>query len=178
MGYRSHEKILLVVAALCVGALVGDRLVLTPLLGLWSERSDRIIRLRQDLAKADALLERSDSTRGRWNEMQAASLPADAAVVESIILNAISDWSRGSGLTVTSVKPRWGDEQDETSMIDCRVGARGQMREFARFLYDIETGPLALRTEEIKVSSREETGRNLTLNVRFTGLHLKDRGQP
>ena len=86
MGYRSHEKILLVVAALCVGALVGDRLVLTPLLGLWSERSDRIIRLRQDLAKADALLERSDSTRGRWNEMQAASLPADAAVVESIIL--------------------------------------------------------------------------------------------
>jgi hypothetical protein len=178
MGYRSHEKILLIVAALCVGALVGDRLVLTPLLGVWEKRSDRIAQLRQDLTKADALLERSDSTRDRWDEMQGASLPADAAVVESVILNAISAWSRKSGLTVTSVKPRWGDERDENLTIDCRVGARGEMPAFVRFLYDLETGPLALRTEEIKVSSREETGRNLTLSVRFTGLHLRDRSQP
>jgi len=178
MRSRGLERMLIIVAALCVGVLVCDRLVLTPLFRVWEKRSGRITQLRQDLSKADTLLKRSDSTHDRWDKMQGASLPSDAAAVENVILNAISGWSRTSGLTITSLKPRWGDEQDERLMIDCRVGARGEMTAITRFLYDLETSPLALRTEEIKVSSREETGRNLTLSVRFTGLHLKDRAQP
>ena len=55
---NKREKLLLSVAFLTVAILIGDRLVLGPLVNSWKIRNDKIAKLERDIAKGKTLLPR------------------------------------------------------------------------------------------------------------------------
>jgi hypothetical protein len=178
MGVRKREWFLAMIAVVCVGAFLGDRLVVKPLRTLWKERSTRIVKLRSNLERAALLIEREDTLRGEWQKMVEASLPADESATEERVLEAMSRWVETSGLGAPSLKPRWSKSEDKTyKTIGCRAQVEGTLSAFSRFLFELERDTLPVRVEEVEISSRDDSGRRLTLAVRFTGLVLPEDTQ-
>jgi len=135
MNGKGREKLLFIAAISCLLLLGGERLILRPLLSPWKERNAEIERLQQQLSSSEILLDRRDSIRERWEDMQKRSLPANKGAAENIALNAVGVWARESGLSVTGMKPRWIENDEAGDQLEVRVSASGQLRSVARFLY-------------------------------------------
>ena len=56
--------------------------------------------------------------------------------------------------------------------LECRADAFGSIQSLARFLYELERDPLALKVDELEITARDSEGQQLSLSVRFSGLLL------
>lgn len=173
MAAGKRERLLIAVALICVGALLVDRFVVSPLLDAWHERSKRIETLRGSIAKGEQLLHRRDSLRERWDSMEETALWPDRSQVEDEAITATTEWSRESDLTLTSLKPRWTEHPDENyNELDIRLSARGSLRALTAFLFGLESSDMPIRLREAELSSRDDKGAELNLNLRFSFLVL------
>ncbi len=177
MTLNRRERIVALAAILCLGALTGDRLIMTPLQSFWRARTARVAELRKSLDKGRILVAREAVMRERWQGMKQRSLPADVSVAENQVLKSLSRWAQESSLDVTSRRPRWTEEEEGSKKLEFRVAAQGRMGSIARFLYELETDPLALKVEQLEIAARDESGGALAVDVRFTGLVLMDKEQ-
>jgi Tfp pilus assembly protein PilO len=168
----NRQKALALVAISAVALLAGDRLLITPLTGLWKGCASRISELRGNIDQGTSLLAREQAIRGRWAGMRKSVLPADASAAESKVLTAVERWTRVSGITFTSIKPQWKQNADDYKTLECRVDATGDMESITRFIYELERDPLALRVEDLELSARDDNGQQISLGLRFTALVL------
>ena len=172
MKIDSRQKALALVAISAVALLAGDRLLITPLTGLWKGHASRISELRGNLDQGTSLMAREQATRDRWDRMRKSVLPTDASAAESKVLTAVERWTRESGITFTSIKPQWKQNADDYKTLECRVDATGDMESITRFIYELERDPLALRVEDLELSARDDNGQQVSLGLRFTALVL------
>jgi hypothetical protein len=176
MPDKKRKQILIIVVVACLTLVIGDRLVLTPLLDLWQKRSQRIADLRQKIGKGAQVLDREAQLNTRWQEMRKGSLPADESVAQTQVLNGVSACAQGSALSVSSLKPRALKEKD-CRKLEVRLSADGTLASIARFLYMLETAPQAQKVEEMELTARDEKGSQLSLDLRFTALALEEDKQ-
>ncbi len=176
MGPDRRRRVLMVAAIVAVGAVAGDRVILTPLLDFWKARTERVADLEKSLGKGRVLAEREETMKDRWQEMKERSLPVDMSLAEDQVLKSVGRWARDSRLGVTSLKPRWLRDEDDFRKIEFRAAAEGNIESIARFVYELERDPLPLKIEDIEIAARDERGGRLSLSVRFSGLVIKDEG--
>ena len=169
---KDRRQFLVIAAIGAVSLLVADKLILTPLSGVWRDRSARIVELDKKVRQGEVLIERQTAILDRWSEMNAQSLPADLPVAENEVLKAVNRWAEVSGISFTSIKPQWKEMEGGYRTLQCRASAFGSIDRVARFLYELEAAPLAIRLEEVEVSARDEKGRQLDLELRFSGVVL------
>ena len=62
---------------------------------------------------------------------------------------------------------------DDYKTYDCRANASGDLESISRFIFELETDSLPVRAEEIEVTSRDDSGDNLSLAIRFSGLQFQ-----
>jgi hypothetical protein len=150
-----------------------NSVIFTPLTDAWEGNSAEITRLQNEVADGHSLIFRGPRLQQIWSQMRSASLPHDQAQSEHDAIQDFENWSRTSGVELGSVKPLWrhGDS-DEFSLLECRLDATGSLGSLARFIYEMEKAPLALRVESIELTSRDDTGDRLTLSLVVTGLRL------
>jgi len=177
MEFNRREKRLVILVAICVGAFLADWFVITPLFGLWAERSGRIVELKESIAKGEMLVDREETIKRRWADMQARSLPNNESDSESRVLASISEWTSASGLDLSSVKPRWPRPADTHKTLQVKAVGEGNLDSIARFLYSVEQDPAALRVEKVEITARDESGSRLLLEVDLDGLILTEQAQ-
>ncbi len=178
MPSNKREHLLMLAAAICVGALLGDKLILTPLTSLWQTRAERIVTLEENLTRGTVLVAREDAMKARWEEMKDSDLPENLSAAQSQVLDSVERWKDESGLRLASLKTQWKDLEEESGkVLDCRASALGTMSSIARFLYELECDPLALNIQEIEITARDERGGVLLLGLRFSGLLLMEKKQ-
>lgn len=170
MNSSPRQKWLLIAAAACVGILALDRVVLTPMISSWKSRSDRINQLDKSIGNGAILLDRRDSLQQRWAQIKDEALPADPPTAENQLLIAVNGWAASARFNVTSLKPRWVDDENLGARMEVRVSGTGTLEAAARFLHAIETSELPLRLEDVELRARDEAGRDIGLDARFSGL--------
>lgn len=175
MGFKKREKILIFAAIISISILFGDKLLVSPLIRLWKTRSERITYLRQSLENGSFIVDRADAIQGVWQELKKRSLAQKKANAENQILNSVNDWARNSGINVVSLKPRWVENGEQSMLLEFRLSAIGDVRSLARFLFEIESDPLALKLEDVEITSRDARGTELDLAARFSGLIIVDK---
>jgi len=175
MDFRKREHLLVLAALICLGAWAGDKLVRAPMQKTWNKWDQRITETGKSLAKGHVMVDREDDIRKQWSEMKRRGLPADQSVAENSVLQSLSRWSQQGRLGVTSIKPRWSQDEEDHMKIECRAATQGNVGAVARFLYELERDPLALRVETVEITGRDDSGRDLTLDVQYTGLLLTDK---
>jgi Tfp pilus assembly protein PilO len=156
-----------------VGALGGDRLVLTPLLRLWNTRAKRITELDRSINHGVLLVDRERALTERWGEMKAQSRSRETSATENEVLSAVSHWASAGELAVTSLKPRWILDEEQCRKLEIQVSTTGKLASVARFLYELEIDPQALKVEDVELTARDNAGQALTCDVRFTRLVLE-----
>jgi hypothetical protein len=169
----NRQQMLFIAAALGLAVLIGDRMVLQPLLKSWKERSTRIVELRKSVADAKSMLERDKNIRTRWSGMRTNMLANDVSLAEQQILKAFERWTSESRIAVTAIKPQWKRANREYMTLECRVDASGTLDTITRFLYNVEKDPLAVRVESVELAARDTTGGQFSLALQVSGLVLQ-----
>lgn len=179
MNLSNRQQLLGVIAIAAVTLLLGDRLLFSPLIRLWKERSAEIAQLKKSVDQGSRLLEREHVIQERWTSMRTNTLAADRTVADSQVIGALYHWSQESRISVTGVTPHWtSGTADDYATYDCRVEASGNLSQITRFLYEIEKDPLALKLDAVEVTTRDERGRELTLGLQVSGLQLNPPPTP
>jgi hypothetical protein len=170
---NNRQRLLVIVAGAGVLLLVLDRLVFTTLVKTWQTRAAEIVQLKKNVANGRSVIERAARTQSLWKEMQEQALPKDTAVAEQDLISAFDRWGRQSNIELGSIKPQWKrGPRDRYSLLECRVDATGSIATLARFLYEVEKSPMALRIESVEMATRDNNGQRLTLALVVSGLRL------
>ena len=172
MKIKSREKLLILAAGLGIVLLAGDSLVVKPLTGFWKARTTQIAELTKSIKTGATLLAREKSIRERWTQMRTYALPSNISVAESKVFTAVERWTQASRITRKFLTPQWKQGANDFMTLECRIGAEGNLPSVARFLYELERDSLALKIDELMITTRDKEGQQLSLDVRFSGLLL------
>lgn len=173
MRADKRRRLLLILAACGLGVLLLDALVVRPLLAVWDNQAARIAQRTQDIARGSALLEREEDIAARWQEMREASLPTDTARAEALVLDAVAKWASESGLSVSSIRPRWVAMKNVGDRFEVRLSAEGDIAALTRFLFELETAKLPLNLDETQIRTRDDNGRSLGVDLVFSALRIE-----
>ncbi|MCI0539035.1 MAG: hypothetical protein L0Z50_27830 [Verrucomicrobiales bacterium] len=169
---QNRQQLLTITALVVVALWAGDKLLVTPLTRSWRERNVRIADLRKSISQGKQLLEREQPIRERWETMRTNTLPKEVSLAEGTVLKAFDRWSEDSRISITSVQPQWKHNADDYMTFECRVDGFGSLSTITRFLYEIEKDPIALKVDQVTLSSRDNEGSQITLGLQVSGLLL------
>lgn len=172
MNMSNRQQLLGIGAIVAVVLLAGDRLVLTPLTGIWKARAAELVQTKKNVAQGSQLLERDKVIRERWDQMRTNMLSGEISVAENQVFRAFERWSQESRIGITGMRPQWRQSGEEYSTLECRVDASGSLAEITRFLHEIEKDPLGLKLDMVEITTRDERGQQLTLTLQVSGLQL------
>lgn len=172
MQSNQRETILKMAAGAIIGLFLLDRMVFGPAVTAWKDQSERLAALEAKVLRGRQLLERDESIRSRWKGMVADDLSEDSSSAENDVFKAISRWTRDSRVSFNSLTPQWRTHDEGYDTFECRATATGDQASLARLLYEIESDKLPARVEDCEFASRDTTGRQLSLTVRFSFLRL------
>lgn len=172
MQIKNRQQLLIIAASVAFGLLVADTLVFKPLTKSWQARTTRMADLRKQVDAGAKLLDRADALRSRWTQMQSGALPKNKSVAEQQVLKAFDNWSQDARISVNSITPQWKRDSEEYETLQCRVDASGSVGTLARFLFNLERDPMALKIESVEITARDKDGQNLSLGLQISGLVL------
>jgi len=169
---KNRQQFLVIIAIVAIGILALDSMVRAPLYKAWQSRQNEISDLNKRVTDGKSWLQRENSLRARWQNMNANTFPNNPSAVEQRVLKELDNWCRVSGITRESFTPQWKHDADNYQTLECRVEASGRMSAVSRFLYEIEKDPLAFRLENVEVSTRDPEGQTLALGLQVSALVL------
>ena len=177
MEIKNRQQVLLIAALVVIGLFVGDKVLLSPLMNLWSARSARIVQLRKHITEGRLLLQREGGIRARWAQMQRNTLTNNTSAAEQQFGYALDKWRQDSRVTINGITSQWKHDADEYITYQCRIDAAGSINALSRFLYDIEKEPLALKLESIELGAHDKEGQQLILGLQISGLVLNPQAK-
>src|SRR2546423_12677638 len=154
MQIKNRQQLLIMVTIAVVAVFAGDKIIITPLSNLWSARSKEIGGLETDVRNAKALAKQEPRLRARWDEMRRNTLADNESLAGQQLLKAVDKAARETGLKITSINPQRHDAE-EYATLQCRIEGTGNINNVAQFLHTMEKDPMALRFENIEVSSHD-----------------------
>ena len=178
MEIKNRQKVLMIVAGAGLLLLLGDSFVFEPLTQSWKARSERIEKLRQDVSSGESKIKSERAIRGHWAQMRTNALPADASLAEAQLQKAFARWERASGVTRVSLKPQWKQPEDDYMTLECRADYTGDMDRLLQFLYQVEKDPMGLKVDNVEITTKDDSGRQLALGLQISGLQLGTNQPP
>jgi hypothetical protein len=172
MQIKNRQQLLVIAAVATIALFAGDRLVLTPLLKVWSGRAAHVADLRKQISDAKMLVQREQNIRSRWQQMSHNTLPNNTSAAEQQVFQAIDLWAQNSGVAISAITPQWKHDSDDYMTFECRVDAAGDLGKLSRFLYSVERDPMALKLELVELGARDKEGQQLSLGLQLSGLVL------
>jgi Tfp pilus assembly protein PilO len=172
MKIENRQQFLVVLTGIAFALLIGNSLIFNPLSNFWTERSQHIAKLRNQVKDGNNLIKRESAIRDQWKNMRANALPPDTSLAAQQVINALDNWSRASTAEVESIMPQWKNDSTNYMTYNCHVQARGTMGSLSQFIYEIEKGPMALKLDSVQLDSHDDAGQQLTLDLQISGLAL------
>jgi len=174
-----NRQQLLMALTVAVGIIyAADQVVIEPLYGWWKARSKTVAELRMQVKNGRRLIQREAGLRSRWSQMRTNTLPDNHSLAEQQTLKAFDNWARESGAEVTGITPQWNNDSPDYVTLNCRLEATGDLGTLSRLVYDLEKDPMAFKLESVELSTRDNTGQQLTLDLQISGLVLVAQSQP
>jgi hypothetical protein len=172
MQIENRQQLLMALAIAAVILFAADQVFIEPMYGWWKTRAKTVAGLREQVKNGRRLIEREAALRGRWDQMRTNTLPDNPSLAEQQTLKAFDNWARESGADVTGITPQWNNDSPDYLTLNCRLEATGDLGTLSRLVYDLEKDPMAFKLESVELSTRDNTGRQLTLDLQISGLVL------
>jgi Tfp pilus assembly protein PilO len=169
---KNRQQMLALGAGAVVALFVADKILIEPLRSSWKDRAELVAKLRKKVEDGRSLIRREQNLRGRWEQMRTNTLPSSQSMAEQQILKAFDGWYQDSRVTPASISSQWKHDADNYMTVEYRVEATGTLPAVARFLHDVEKDPMALKLQNVEISSHDNNGQQITLGLQISGLVL------
>jgi len=174
---KNRQQVLAIVAGIVVALFIADKVIIDPLINSWRQRTKQIAELRKKVDDGRSLVRREASLRSRWEQMRTNTLPNNSSLAEQQVLKAVDRWCQDSRITPTSISSQWKHDGEDYMTVEYRVEASGNLSAVARFLYEVEKDPMALRIQGAEISSHDNNGQQLSLGLQISGLVITPGGR-
>ncbi len=173
INFANRQQLLSTVAIGAVVLWAADRLVIEPTFGLWKSRSDRIATLKKNVREGQYTLRDQAYILRDYDNVRTNTLSLEVSLAYGQVLQAVDHWAGDNGVSINNERPQWrrGDDSGY-STLECGVDATGNLDNIAHFLYDIENDPLGVRISTVDISTRDNSGGQLTLAMQLSFLQL------
>ncbi len=187
MNLKKRETLIGLLAFGLILLFIGDRLIFSPLYDRWKSNSEQIEQLVMQIDKAEKTIQLKKSVHAELLRMRKMALPKERSKAESQLLSQLADWSGSSGFQTDTTKPTYLSKRVEGyesfPTIELKTSGKGDMEQIVRFLHTLETAPVAVAIESLKITARDEDLDNLTLSITISGpleteLKVKQRITP
>ena len=172
MKVENRQQFLVILTAIAAALLIGNTVIYEPLAKWWSSRSDEIKSLQSKIQDGNLMISRENYIRNDWKSMRANALTNDTSLAAQNVINALDNWSQSSGTEVASIMPQWNKDSTNYMTYNCHVQASGSLGALSQFVYQIEKGPMPLKLNSVELTSKDEYGRTLQLDLQISGLAL------
>jgi len=171
MVLSKREQIILIVTLACVGLLVVNSFIITPVQTRLDNMEVERARLEGQIGEAKSLMDFRRDNRAKWRKLMSDGLQS-ASAVESRVSSALTDWSGRTGLSVSSIKPDRGISEKGLQEMIFTVAGEGSLEAVAQFLWEIETATLPVKIKHVQIGSSSDAGQNMTLQLHVSALYL------
>ena len=176
MGLSKRERMIVLMTIVVVGALVGDKFVVTPLWNGLVQLESQKQQLQAQVTKAKNLFAQKEQMERKDKTLLTEGLRSDAEA-ESSVARALDKWSADARLTLTSVKPdRVASDKGLKEMIFVAAG-KGSLDAVAWFLYQVEISELPIKVKYMQLGSTSESGDSMSLELRLSTLYVASAGE-
>ena len=173
MQIKNRQQLLTILTLTAIGLLVLDKIVTPPLMAFWNKRAAQIVTLQKQVKEGQLLQHRKDSLRGRWAQIQSGALTNDTTAAEQELWVGLNHWSQNSGVSVNNIVPQWKQGSDAAyKTLECHVDVSGSIDRLSRFMYALETDPMALKVQSVEMTAKDNNGTVINLSVQMSGLVL------
>lgn len=172
---KNRQQLLAVLAGAVVALFAVDRLVAQPLIGAWKKRNNEIASLRSSCSRGRQLLNRAHAIESWWEIRRPHVLTNDVSAAQAQLCAAIDRWAQESRVTITSVKPAFKRLDGDAAAIECRIDSSGDIGTITRFMYNLESDPMAVKVQDLELAARDDSGQQITLTIQISGLVLNVR---
>jgi Tfp pilus assembly protein PilO len=176
MGLSKRERMIVLMTIVVVGALVGDKFVVAPLLNRLRELQSQRQQSLDKVAKAKNLFAQKQQYERRNKTLLIEDLRSDAEA-ESSVARALDKWSEDARLTLTSVKPDRVASDKGLKEIIFVVAGKGSLDAVAWFLYQVEISELPIKVKYMQLGSTSESGDSMSLELRLSALYVASAGE-
>lgn len=177
MVLSKRERMILIAAIVAIAMLVGDKFVVGPISARREEIKAQKLELQAELQNAQLLFTRQKLMERKWKMLLSDGLLNDAEA-ESKIARALDEWSKEAMLTLSSIKPERVASDKGLKEMTFVVAGMGTLEAVSRFLWQIETAPMPIKVMDMQVGSTNETGKNMSLQLRLSALSLGSGRKP
>lgn len=171
MGLSKRERMIVLATILVVGALLGDRLIWTPLANHLGELRSQRQQALAEVTKAKNLLAEKVQRERKNKKLLTEDLRSDAEA-ESRVAEALNKWSKDARLELASVKPDRVAGDKGLKEIVFVVAGKGSLDSVAWFLYQVETSELPLKVKYMQLGSTSESGDSMSMELRLSTLYV------
>src|ERR1700722_13345465 len=174
METKNREKLLLMATGAAVAFWLLNLLVISPLIDSWHDRSAEIEKLKKEIADGAGLIRRESTIRDRWDFMRANALNSNPTLAERQLFTAFDHWVKSGGVAQGSFRPQWEDSDTNYTTVECRSDVSGSINNVSDFLHAMSKDPLANKLDSFVLTSKDDNGKQLTLDLNMSGLVLTD----
>ncbi|HEV7928156.1 MAG TPA: hypothetical protein VGR14_22580 [Verrucomicrobiae bacterium] len=174
METKNREKLLLLATGATVALWLLNLLVISPLTDSWHGRSDEIDKLKKEIADGAGIIRRETTIRNRWDFMRANALNSNPTMAERQLFTSFDRWAKTGGVAQGSFRPQFDDSDTNFMTVECRSDVSGSPNNVRDFLRAMSKDPLANKLDSFVLTTKDDNGRQLTLDLNMSGLVLTD----
>ena len=156
MVLNQREKIIAVALGAVIGALVLDRIALSPYLAARAQTMADTADVTRKLEEAHQLRQRATRAEATFATMVSKGLQKSVPDSEGQTLHALQDWAQAARFDLQSLKPDRVSQAGEFQEVRFAVQGSGSMGNLSKLLWSIETSTQPLRILELRMVPRKE----------------------
>ncbi len=170
MVLSKQERILVIVTVLVLGAWAVNAAVITPLGRMRRQTTNEKLELESQLSQAQNTFDRRKLLERKWKGLLSEGMQSDADA-ESRIARALNEWSRQTGLALSSMKPERTVTDKGMNEVVFVIAGEGSLEGVASFLYRVETAELPVKVTSMQLGSSSESGNSMSLQLRLSAIY-------
>jgi len=167
VNLNKREKYIAIIMCLVVGVWLLLSFVVSPYFEALNALESARQNAQKDLDNGNQTLTDRRIKTPLWQAMVKGGLQLDESHAQSQARQALDEWSRNAGITLDSTTPertsQEGPFQTINFNIDFSVEGRGSMYSLARLMWALETAPIPLRVNSVKITSPKEGSDSLAV---------------
>ncbi len=170
MVLSKQERILVIVTVLVLGFWAVNAVVIDPLSRMRGQTASEKLELEAQLEQAQNTFNRRRTLERKWKGLLSEGMQSDADA-EIRIARALTEWSRQTGLSLSSLKPERTITDKGMNEVTFVVAGEGNLEGVASFLYRVETAELPVKVTHMQLGSSSESGDSMSLQLRLSAVY-------
>jgi len=169
MTISRRERLYGGLAALLVGLLLLDQLVVEPGLARWNEAAQKIVKADLDIAQAEKVFAREKDVQAKWESLKGRMKRVS---IDEVLYFVDHLWQLATtaGTSFSKTEPlKRVDPRGEFNEVSYDVRLQCNIQSLSRFLYELDTSTELLKVRRMQVTARPG-GQALDVDVQISTI--------